>query len=122
MSCPSCLIVFTQAYAHPTIGAVCPICLRPLSRKPPRVKRFATHVLRRANALAVAERDGWICQLCLEPVTPSGPVMHRASVDHIVRRRDGGTRDMANLRLAHQSCNSFREGHNVVPFAPPKRL
>lgn len=43
------------------------------------------------------------CWLCLEPVAKS-----ERSVDHVVPRRHGGSNARANLRLAHQSCNSAR--------------
>lgn len=60
--------------------------------------------------LKIYERDGYICQLCFEPVdmesrnnTKYGP-----SLDHILPRSMGGTHESDNLRLAHRSCNSVR--------------
>jgi len=57
----------------------------------------------------VAGRDGWICQLCGEPVSrirdrsPLSP-----SLDHVIPLARGGSDAMPNLRLAHVACNSRR--------------
>lgn len=58
----------------------------------------------------ICERDGWICQICREPIDPSFiPWRSRsASVDHVVPLSRGGSDDDANLRAAHQGCNSRR--------------
>ena len=48
----------------------------------------------------VLRRDRWRCWLCGE--------LGADSADHIVRVRDGGSDDMANLRAAHWSCNRQR--------------
>jgi 5-methylcytosine-specific restriction endonuclease McrA len=34
---------------------------------------------------------------------------NRATLEHIVRRRDGGTDDMSNLSISHEWCNSHRD-------------
>lgn len=59
------------------------------------------------------ERDGDCCQLCRGGILfhlPSGPRGDDlgASVDHVVPRSEGGSDDMANLRLAHWGCNRKR--------------
>lgn len=56
----------------------------------------------------VFERDGWICQLCKEPVDPtiSGRYGAGATLDHIVPISIGGPHTYANVQLAHKSCNS----------------
>jgi hypothetical protein len=62
--------------------------------------------------LAIYERDGWTCQLCLEPIDstlgPSDP--WAATLDHIVCQSWGQEPDHSdeNLRLAHRWCNSVR--------------
>lgn len=38
------------------------------------------------------------------------------SADHVIPRSRGGTDDPANLRPAHQTCNSSRQ--NRAPFTP----
>jgi 5-methylcytosine-specific restriction enzyme A len=53
---------------------------------------------RRVRA-TVLERDGYRCQVCGRPAT---------DVDHIVRRRAGGTDDSANLRSLCSSCHHTR--------------
>lgn len=64
----------------------------------------------RAERLAIYARDGWICQLCNEPVDPTVDPRTRwgATLDHIVPRSLGGSHDATNLRLAHRHCNSVR--------------
>jgi 5-methylcytosine-specific restriction endonuclease McrA len=53
------------------------------------------------------ERDGDLCQLCLDPIDfelPTSDPLSR-SVDHVVPVRAGGTDDPGNLWLAHIDCN-----------------
>lgn len=59
------------------------------------------------DPLAVAERDGWLCQLCGEPVDPAAPKRSRlgASIDHIVPLSRGGEHTWTNVQLAHLGCN-----------------
>jgi hypothetical protein len=60
---------------------------------------------------ALRARDGWICQLCDEPIPDPPPrYPHALSVarDHIVPESKGGTGALDNLRLAHHRCNSRR--------------
>lgn len=56
----------------------------------------------------VFERDGWVCQLCGEPVDRElrAPDPGSASIDHIVPLSLGGDDTPANVQLAHFSCNS----------------
>ena len=68
-----------------------------------------------ATRLAVYERDGWVCQLCLEPVDPDLMSLNphddwAPSLDHIVCRSwtDEPDHSPRNLRLAHRWCNSVR--------------
>lgn len=56
----------------------------------------------------IYERDGWVCQLCDEPVDPGATDVWRPTLDHIVPRSKGGSDDPSNLRLAHMWCNSVR--------------
>ena len=77
----------------------------------------------RRRLIRIGTRDNWICQLCHMPVTPvtsqtmTNNDIHRASVDHIIPVRMGGSDDYNNLRLAHQSCNAYRDHQNNRPFA-----
>jgi hypothetical protein len=61
---------------------------------------------------AIYERDGWVCQLCFEPVDrdlhPSAA--WAASLDHIRCQSwdEKPDHSPSNLRLAHRWCNSVR--------------
>lgn len=64
----------------------------------------------------IFERDGWICQLCHEPIDaaldgrkPFGPTL-----DHIIPVSRGGTHTQDNVQLAHRRCNS-QKGNRVAP-------
>lgn len=63
------------------------------------------------------------CGFCGHPVdkTLEWPHPLSASVDHIVRRRDGGTNARDNLRLAHVRCNAEDGGraHGQPRFDKP---
>ena len=62
----------------------------------------------------IFDRDGWICQLCSEPVDPSeGPRSSRSkSLDHIVPLTKGGLHTRENSQLAHLGCNSAKGNRN----------
>ena len=60
----------------------------------------------------IYERDGWVCQLCDDPVDPSldSSDMWAATLDHIVPRSLQLVPDdsPSNLQLAHRWCNSVK--------------
>lgn len=56
----------------------------------------------------IAERDGWICWWCREPVDPAGIGKEAPSLDHVVSLAEGGSNRRTNLRLAHVGCNNER--------------
>lgn len=60
----------------------------------------------------VYDRDGWVCQICFEPVDPALDASDQwaATLDHIVPRSYTLIPDDSpeNLRLAHRWCNSVR--------------
>ncbi|MEK9899141.1 MAG: HNH endonuclease [Rhodospirillaceae bacterium] len=62
-----------------------------------------------ARAL-VRARDGDVCHLCGELVhegfEQGDP--EQATLDHLTERAAGGDSDIANMRLAHRSCNEQR--------------
>lgn len=66
----------------------------------------------RAVRLEIYERDGWVCQLCAQPVDRDLPANDRmaASLDHVVPQSTVLFPNHApsNLRLAHRSCNAVR--------------
>lgn len=55
----------------------------------------------------IFDRDGWVCQLCNEPVGKgySYPHARCATIDHIKPIARGGKHTRANCQLAHFSCN-----------------
>lgn len=63
-----------------------------------------------SRRLAIYERDGWVCQICHEPVDRDGEPTGAwfPSLDHVTPRSLGGGDDDDNLRLAHRWCNSVR--------------
>ena len=60
----------------------------------------------------VYERDGWVCQLCKDPVDPELPPsdVWAATLDHVVPQAWTLVPDHRpdNLRLTHRWCNSVR--------------
>jgi 5-methylcytosine-specific restriction endonuclease McrA len=60
--------------------------------------------------MEIFERDGWICQLCLEPVDPELPRSNRmgATIDHIIPLSRGGLDGPDHVQLAHRSCNASK--------------
>ncbi|MFD5509012.1 HNH endonuclease [Streptomyces sp. NPDC127051] len=59
---------------------------------------------------AIAERDGWQCSLCRQPVDPAvaWPDSLSPSLDHRVPLSKGGAHDPSNVYLAHLGCNSSK--------------
>ena len=63
--------------------------------------------------MAIYERDGWLCQLCGEPVDIDADLQRddaAPSLDHIIPRSLQTVPDHSddNLRLAHRGCNARR--------------
>lgn len=74
--------------------------------------RRLTSTVERVDYGAIAERDGWICHLCGQPVNPAirGRVRAARSFDHVNPLSKGGAHVATNIRLAHLGCNS-RKGN-----------
>lgn len=91
--------------------------LSPAARRPSPARRGlgAEH---QAIAPQILERDRWICQLCMKPISRTAPprTPFAPSIDHIVPVSRGGTGHPSNLRAAHYSCNSAR-GNREMPNA-----
>src|SRR5690606_30426659 len=70
------------------------------------------------NPWDVFDRDGWICQLCLEPIwlVVKGYHPKAPSLDHIVPisdpRPDNPGHVWSNVQLAHFGCNA-RKGNRI---------
>lgn len=50
----------------------------------------------------IARRDGWVCGICSEHVSPD----EMWSIDHIVPLARGGSHSYENVQLAHFDCNT----------------
>ena len=72
--------------------------------------RLAAATVEVVDPRSVFERDDWTCYLCRRPVDPSLSGRHRlgATLDHIVPLVAGGEHSYANVRTAHQRCNSAK--------------
>lgn len=53
---------------------------------------------------AIVKRDGPNCWLCGLPFAPR----EKPTLDHITPKSRGGSHALANLKLAHYSCNTKR--------------
>lgn len=81
-------------------------------QKDPTASRRAAHERRarikgaseieRIDREAVIARDKSICHICGKKVTRD------ITLDHLIPLSEGGPHTMANLRVAHRSCNSKR--------------
>jgi hypothetical protein len=66
----------------------------------------------------VAERDGWRCWLCDEPVDPQASAndSRGPSVDSVISKAKTKAKGEAEERLAHRGCNTKKGA--VTPVAP----
>lgn len=67
------------------------------------------------DRLAILERDGYVCHLCLDPIprVAESPVDPLApTLDHVIPLARGGAHHPDNLAAAHFICNS-RKGDRV---------
>ncbi|MCB4209171.1 HNH endonuclease [Arthrobacter sp. UM1] len=53
-------------------------------------------------------RDGLTCCICRTPIKSA----KAATIEHKTKRRDGGSHDLANLGLAHSTCNYADAGRS----------
>ena len=88
---------------------VCPPCADTRARAGRMARRAAikTTTVELVESLKVFERDGWTCQLCLDPVDKAllYPDPMSRSLDHVVPLAKGGAHTYANTQLAHLLCN-----------------
>lgn len=58
----------------------------------------------------IAERDGWVCGICVEVIDQAAkwPAPGSPSIDHVIPLSRGGIHDPDNVQLAHLSCNSSK--------------
>lgn len=72
-----------------------------------RARKVDAAVIETVDILVLAERDGWRCGICSEPVDASlrWPDPMCATHDHIIPLARGGDHSYANAQLAHARCN-----------------
>lgn len=80
-------------------------------------------VARSGDLITVAvlgRRDGWVCHLCSRsvPRDASYPDPMSGSIDHLVPVSDGGSHTLANVALAHLTCN-VRRGRQAIAIGSP---
>jgi 5-methylcytosine-specific restriction endonuclease McrA len=76
----------------------------------------------RFTMLDIADRDGWVCGLCLGPIDPNirGDRFRQATVDHILPLSQGGRHYFDNVQLAHWTCNAAkRNSVDVATMSVP---
>lgn len=68
----------------------------------------------------IAERDGWQCSLCRQPVDPlvKWPDAKSPSLDHRIPLSRGGAHDPSNVDLAHLGCNTAKN-NRIGDEGPP---
>jgi len=68
---------------------------------------WGTSRIRNWRIRAITRRDGFRCWLCHDGFH-QGNGKGRATIDHAIPKARGGGNELANLRLAHEQCNSER--------------
>lgn len=76
-----------------------------------RALRLGATVVEDVRRLDIFERDGWLCQLCGEPVEAPGREPRSATVDHATPLAEGGDHTYANCITAHYACNTAVKRH-----------
>lgn len=71
-------------------------------------KRNPNGTVDRFTRIEILDRDGWICQLCDQPMSKVVKFPHpkSPSLDHIIPLSRGGEHTRENSQAAHLNCNS----------------
>lgn len=66
---------------------------------------------------ALIRRDGLVCCYCGGVIRLGLPMNDKGalSIEHVIPRSEGGTHELANLKLAHRGCNSYHGGRRTRP-------
>ncbi|PZG53148.1 hypothetical protein C1I98_06210 [Spongiactinospora gelatinilytica] len=117
-ACEDCLV----AVATCGVVALCDRCrvvrkaLRDLEHWRRKNRRRRLDLARVASEpytlVEIAERDGFCCQICRDPVDMKlvWPKLWAPTIDHVVPVVAGGDDTPANVQLAHFVCNSRKGG------------
>ena len=137
-TCTGCGTEFAWVNTQGRTRTYCPGCISPTGhrRTPERLamRREVTQRYRARRLQAtvehfraeeVYERDGWICQLCLEPVDREAiwPAKRSVSLDHVIPLSLGGQHTRANTQCSHLFCNCAKGArlmeldHDATPWA-----
>ena len=65
----------------------------------------------------IGDRDGWVCQLCFEPVDPTLEYPHprSQSLDHKTPISKGGAHTRENCQISHLVCNVAKRDRLLDP-------
>lgn len=122
-TCPSCGLVEAA-------GSYCSRCLTRTGEatwfaQTTGRPRSATYPnLPRVQRLRILDRDGWVCQICHEPIDPKLAAGHplAATIDHIVSVNAGGDWfEDDNLQAAHLKCNVAKGDGGPSGAGPDRR-
>lgn len=100
-------------------------CRKRAGRRASKVRRgHGSFPISKKDRFAIYERDGWICQLCFDPIDREAHYLDdwAPSLDHIVPRSHMLVPDHSpeNARCAHRWCNAVRgAGVNDDLFLAP---
>ena len=74
------------------------------------LKRSSTIAGEVFGVIEIANRDGWVCHLCGEPIDPNASRNSDwgLSLDHLIPLSAGGEHRRDNAAIAHRWCNSVR--------------
>jgi 5-methylcytosine-specific restriction endonuclease McrA len=83
---------------------------------------LGAQVLHRVKRREIYERDGWVCQICGDPIDQWAPPRSpkSAAIDHIIPIKLGGNHTADNCQAAHMICNGYKAdtiGY-VLPVIP----
>lgn len=108
--CVECGKVFTPRANNAERATRCSKeCARRAARRRYRA-RLAEVLFEDVSTHAVFERDGWTCQLCMNPIDYALVAPHpmSPSIDHKVPISLGGAHTFENCQAAHMVCNSSK--------------
>lgn len=85
--------------------------------------RRGDRTAKRIPAIEIYERDGWICQICGQPIDPDlrAPFVMSKTTDHVIPLTKGGLHQVDNLQAAHLYCNIVKGNRLAGPRARGKR-
>jgi 5-methylcytosine-specific restriction endonuclease McrA len=101
-------------------------CRKPARQSQYRIKSVKRQGVKKGNSIShqeVAERDGFICYLCQQPVDMNLPRNSRfgATLDHVTPISKGGADHLNNVRLAHWICNIRKSDKTLEEFRAESR-